>query len=184
MIELRRQLRQLRKSIDAPTRRKKGKKLLHQCQKSGLFRNARHIAIFTPNDGEIETKNTIDFLISKGCCVYLPILVGEKLKFAKMGKRYRKNKFGIDEPIFTPLLGAHRMDLILMPLVGFDKNKNRLGMGGGFYDKTLNFHLKRKNYRVPKLFGLAFDCQEVDLLESKPWDVPVDGIVTPTRYIK
>ena len=68
--------------------------------------------------------------------------------------------------------------------VGFDKNKNRLGMGGGFYDKTLSFHLKRKNYRVPKLFGLAFDCQEVDLLESKPWDVPVDGIVTPTRFIR
>ncbi len=143
-----------------------------------------HIAIFTPNDGEIDTKNTINFLIKQGRSVYLPILVGEKLKFAKMGRRYRKNKFGIDEPIFSPLLGANRMDLILMPLVGFDKNKNRLGMGGGFYDKTLSFHLKPSNYKVPKLFGLAFDCQEVDLLKSKPWDVPVDGILTPTRFIK
>ena len=57
-------------------------------------------------------------------------------------------------------------------------------MGGGFYDKTLSFKLKSKNYQVPKLFGLAFDCQEVDYLDSKPWDVPVDGIVTPTRFIK
>ena len=57
-------------------------------------------------------------------------------------------------------------------------------MGGGFYDKTLSFHSKRMNYRVPKLFGLAFDCQEVDHLDSKPWDVPVDGIVTPTRFLK
>jgi 5-formyltetrahydrofolate cyclo-ligase len=78
---------------------------------------------------------------------------------------------------------AKQMDLIFMPLVGFDKNKNRLGMGGGFYDKTLSFKLKSKNYQVPKLFGLAFDCQEVDYLDSKPWDVPVDGIVTPTRFI-
>ena len=67
---------------------------------------------------------------------------------------------------------------------GFDKNKNRLGMGGGFYDKTLSFKLKSKNYQAPKLFGLAFDCQEVDHLDSKPWDVPVDGIVTPTRFIE
>ena len=57
-----------------------------------------------------------------------------------MGKFFRKNRFGIEEPIFSPLLGAHRMDVILMPLVGFDKHKNRLGMGGGFYDKTLSFH--------------------------------------------
>jgi 5-formyltetrahydrofolate cyclo-ligase len=70
---------------------------------------------------------------------YLPILAGEKLKFAKMGRYFKKNRFGIEEPIFSPLLGAHRMDIILMPLVGFDKYKNRLGMGGGFYDKTLLF---------------------------------------------
>ena len=183
MKELRRQLRQRRKSIDNSTRKKEGKKILHQCQKNGLFRSAKHIAIFIPNDGEIETEDTIKFLKNNGCFVYLPILVGEKLKFAEMGEHFKKNRFGIDEPIFTPLLGSHQMDLILMPLVGFDKNKNRLGMGGGFYDKTLSFHSKRMNYNAPKLFGLAFDCQEVDHLDSKPWDVPLDGIVTPTRFL-
>ena len=101
-----------------------------------------------------------------------------------MGKKYRKNKFGIDEPIYSPYRGAHRMDIILMPLVGFDKHKNRLGMGGGFYDKTLSFHKQLKNFRVPKLFGLAFDSQEVDKLITQPWDVPLDGIITPTRFIK
>ena len=55
MIELRRQLRQLRKSIDEKTRKEDGKKILHQCNKNGLFENAKHIAIFIPNDGEIET---------------------------------------------------------------------------------------------------------------------------------
>ena len=76
------------------------------------------------------------------------------------------------------------MDLILMPLVGFDKNKNRLGMGGGFYDKTLIFQKNRSNYSVPKLFGLAFDCQEVEQLDKMPWDISVDGIITPTRFFK
>ena len=170
--------------MDQPTRKKLGRKLLYQCQKNAVFRNAKHIAIFLPNDGEIETTDTINFLLSQGYLVYLPKLAGEKLKFVKMGKFFRKNRFGIEEPIFTPLLGAHRMDVILMPLVGFDKHKNRLGMGGGFYDKTLSFHNKLKEFRVPKLFGLAFDSQEVDRLTSQPWDVKVDGIVTPSRFIK
>ena len=125
MKELRKELRHRRKSIDKPTRKKEGKKILHQCQKNGLFRSAKHIAIFTPNDGEIETHSTITFLTNNGYFVYLPILVGEKLKFAKMGNYFRKNRFGIDEPIYTPQLGANQMDLILMPLVGFDKNKNQ-----------------------------------------------------------
>ena len=184
MKELRKELRKIRQSIDSPSRKKLGRKLLYQCQKNAVFRNAKHIAIFLPNDGEIDTTDTINFLLSQGYIVYLPKLAGEKLKFVKMGKFFRKNRFGIEEPIFSPLLGAHRMDVILMPLVGFDKHKNRLGMGGGFYDKTLSFHNKLKEFRVPKLFGLAFDSQEVDQLTSQPWDVPVDGIVTPSRFIK
>ena len=132
MKELRRQLRESRQSINMPTRKREGKKILHQCQKNGLFRSAKHIAIFIPNDGEIETGNIINFLEKRGYCVYLPILSGEKLKFAKIGKYFRKNRFGINEPVCTPLMGANQMDLILIPLVGFDKYKNRLGMGGGF----------------------------------------------------
>ena len=184
MEELRKELRKIRRSIDQPSRKKFGRQLLYQCQKRAIFRNAKHIAIFIPNDGEIETADTIKFLLEQGYFVYLPILAGEKLKFAKMGKLFKKNRFGIEEPIFSPLQGAHRMDIILMPLVGFDKHKNRLGMGGGFYDKTLSFHNKIKKFRVPKLFGLAFDSQEVDRLTAQPWDVPVDGIVTPTRFIR
>jgi len=184
MKELRRKLRRLRKSLSRPVRHKKGKKLLYQCQKAGVFRSAKHIAIFTPNDGEVETKNIINFLTRQGHSVYFPILVGEKLKFAKVGQHFQKNRFGIDEPLFTPLIGAHAMNLILMPLVGFDKHKNRMGMGGGFYDKTLAFKTQQNKFNKPKLFALAFNCQEVDQLDAKPWDVPVDGIITPTRFIR
>jgi len=184
MQKLRRDLRKLRKSLSQPVRHKKGRKLLYQCQKARVFRNAQHIAIFTPNDGEVETNNIIKFLSHQGHCVYFPILVGEKLKFAKVGQHFRKNRFGIDEPLFTPLIGAHKMNLILMPLVGFDKHKNRMGMGGGFYDKTLAFKTKQGQFNKPKLFALAFDCQEVKQLDAQPWDVPVDGIITPTRFIR
>ena len=148
MIELRKQLRQLRKSIDKKTRKEDGKKILQQCQKNGLFENAKHIAIFIPNDGEIETKDTIKFLKNTGCFVYLPILVEEKLKFAEMGEHFRKNRFGIDEPIHTPIMGAKQMDLIFMPLVGFDKNKNRLGTGG---ISQFNYYLFSTHCIITKL---------------------------------
>ena len=184
MKELRKQLRLLRKSIDEKIRKEDGKKILQQCQKNKLFEGVKHIAIFIPNDGEIETEHTIKFLKDRGYFIYLPILVGEKLKFAEMGEHFRKNRFGIDEPMHAPEMDAEQIDLIFMPLVGFDKNKNRLGMGGGFYDKTLSFKLKSKSYHGPKLFGLAFDCQEVEYLDAQPWDVPVDGIVTPTRFLQ
>jgi len=92
MKELRKDLRKIRRSIDQPSRKKKGKQLLYQCQKNGIFRNAKHVAIFIPNDGEIETKDTINFLVHQGYSVYLPILVGEKLKFAKMGRYFKKNQ--------------------------------------------------------------------------------------------
>ena len=97
MKELRRQLRERRKSISNHSRKLKGKNILHQCQKYALFRNAKHVAIFTPNDGEVETENIINFLKNQGYSVYLPILAGEKLRFAKIGKYFRKNRFGINE---------------------------------------------------------------------------------------
>ena len=123
MKELRKELREIRRSIGQPSRKRYGKHLLHQCQKNAIFRNAKHVAIFIPNDGEIETRAIINFLVHQGYFVYLPILVGEKLKFAKLGKFSRKNRFGIEEPIFTPLLGAHRMILFLCLLLDLIKIK-------------------------------------------------------------
>ena len=90
MKELRKELRKNRRSIDQPSRKKFGRQILYQCQKRAVFRNAKHIAIFIPNDGEIETADTIKFLLRQGYFVYLPILAGEKLKFAKMGKLFKK----------------------------------------------------------------------------------------------
>ena len=67
-----------------------------------------------------------------------------------------------------------------MPLVAFDSKKNRLGMGGGFYDKTLTFK-RQTTSRTPKLYGLAFDCQLVEKLPTKPWDIALDKIITPNN---
>ncbi len=92
----------------------------------------------------------------------------------------RPNRFGIQEPQRRgrQLCPAHGLDLVLLPLVGFDTHCNRIGMGGGFYDRSFAFLLRRRYWRRPLLIGLAHECQRVDAIERQPWDVPLDAVVT------
>lgn len=181
MKALRQSLRQKRRKIDPFDRIKLAKKLLPQVQKIANFHPSQKIALFLPNDGEIDTKYIQKFLKKQGISVYLPILFGKSLKFAKIGKNFRKNQYGIPEPAFSQILSAKHLDIIFMPLVGFDANKNRIGMGGGYYDRTLAFKKRASRFSRPKLYGLAFDCQQVDKLDTQEWDVPLDAIITPSK---
>ena len=112
----------------------------------------------------------------------LTYMIGERLWFAPVtpDSRFVLNRFGIPEPLAPSrsLIDARQLDLILMPLVGFDQQGNRLGMGGGFYDRTLAFMHHRKAWHRPKLVGLAHALQQVDSLEPSSWDVPLDGVAT------
>ncbi|HAE70416.1 MAG TPA: 5-formyltetrahydrofolate cyclo-ligase [Gammaproteobacteria bacterium] len=184
MKTLRQSIRIQRRLISSSDREKFAKQLLSQIQKLANFQHGQKIALYLPNDGEIDTKYIQNFLKNRGFSIYLPILVGKSLKFAKVGKNFRKNRFGINEPISTQILNANQLNTLFMPLVGFDQFKNRIGMGGGFYDRTLSFKKRQQGYKNPKLYGLAFDCQEVAKLNTKPWDVPLDAVVTPTTIYR
>lgn len=120
--------------------------------------------------------------------VFLPVLRPDPqprlwfLPYAP-GDPLRANRLGIPEP-----RGGRRgavppwaLDLILVPLVGFDADCNRLGMGGGFYDRTLAFLHRRRHWHRPRLIGLAHECQRVNRLEPRPWDVPLDAVATERR---
>ncbi len=119
----------------------------------------------------------------KSC--YLPVLSRlfyDRLWFAPVTpfSTFSPNRFGIPEPVITPRswLRAQELDLILVPLVGFDLEGNRLGMGGGFYDRSLEFLHDRRGWIHPKLLGLAHELQKLEALVPSPWDVPLQGIAT------
>lgn len=182
MDTLRQQLRNQRNALSASERVQFAKQLLPQTQQIANFQAGQKIALYLTNDGEIDPIHIINFLKNKGISVYLPILDGKSLKFAEFSGKLQKNSFGIDEPVEAKGLNAEQLDIIFMPLVGFDNNKNRIGMGGGFYDRTLAFTKTQDSN--PKLYGLAFDCQQVDKIEAQSWDITLDAVITATTIYR
>ena len=118
----------------------------------------------------------------------LPVIVGENsLQFApwQAGAPVRANRYGIPEPEIDTahLLSAGAVDLVLVPLLGFDRAGNRLGMGAGYYDRTFAFLRDAPRPAQPVLVGIGYHFQEIDALTPQPWDVPLDFIATDRELI-
>ena len=146
-----------------------------------------HIAIYLVNDGELDTSLLINELWNLNHDVYLPIIHpfnGANLLFQRYEKNspMKANRYGILEPKLncSEICPLPALDYLLMPLVAFDKQGNRLGMGGGFYDRTLA-RLHEQNWQKPQLIGLAHECQKVEALPIESWDVPLKTIITPDK---
>ncbi|WP_458525179.1 5-formyltetrahydrofolate cyclo-ligase [Onishia taeanensis] len=191
--ELRRTLRRRRRALTPRQQRQAAKALCHRLRGLPELRRARRVALYLPNDGEIDPRPLIAWLERRGARVYLPVLAPlahNRLWFVRYhaGTPMVSNRFGIREP--DTRHGAHRarrlpawaLDLVLMPLVGFDDRAQRLGMGGGFYDRSFAF--ARQGGPRPRLIGLAHDCQRVPTLPVASWDVPLDAIASDARVLR
>jgi len=182
---LRHELRARRQELSAPEQTHAAHQLIAHLVATRLYRVCRRIAIYLPNDGEIDPVPLMARIWKTNKTCYLPILSRLRhdcLWFAPFTQDtpLAPNRFGILEPV-TPArtwVRAQELDLILMPLVGFDTHGNRLGMGGGFYDKSLAFLQHRRHWRKPHLIGLAHDFQRVKKIDAGAWDVPLQGVVT------
>ncbi|MES2204590.1 MAG: 5-formyltetrahydrofolate cyclo-ligase [Pseudomonadota bacterium] len=152
----------------------------------GTFRKSFNIAVYLAHDGEIDLQYLIEKLWQTECAVFLPVVHADTQQLCFV--RYRasttmkKNQYGIQEPEnMTEFILPEALDIVLMPLVAFDHNGARLGMGKGYYDKSFAFcrypHIK------PMLVGVAYQCQYCEMLPVDEWDVPLDGIMTEKKLI-
>ena len=109
------------------------------------------------------------------------------MQFAEItpGSHFKPNRFGIPEPVVdaTDLHSAEALDIILLPLVAYDLHGHRIGMGGGFYDRTLAFTRSCPYDQRPELIGLAHEFQYDDKIEPAPWDINLDSLATEKRMI-
>jgi 5-formyltetrahydrofolate cyclo-ligase len=186
---LRKELRARRNALNPTQQEAASAWSLRHLMKLPQFLRAQHIALYMAADGELNPQQIAQQLWKMDKHVYLPVLhptrEGE-LWFLEYTAEttLRPNRFGIPEPDHRKerKLPAKLLDVVLLPLVGFDRKGGRLGMGGGFYDRTFAFHKGKKT--KPYLLGLAHACQEVESLELADWDIPLFAIVTDQALIK
>lgn len=191
---------QQRQALRLLMRRQRAKLTPFQQQRSALLmcrrvfadpalQNAQHIALYCSFDGEIDTQPLCQQLWQQGKQLYLPTLdprrTGELLFLPYTREtQLQRNRFGILEPLH-PLENAcplTQLTVILLPVVAFDTECHRLGMGGGYYDRTLNAHLHTEQRQQPLvMIGLAHDCQQITSLPRACWDRRLNAVMTPNH---
>ncbi len=176
MNNLRKQLRQRRRQLNAEARQWASQLICQNIVQLSEWITARKIAGYQALPEEV---NLTACLSEFGKTIYLPKIEANRLQFRlwDSDNALIPNDLGILEPgTEQPKISPSELDLVLVPLVGFDRHGQRLGMGGGFYDRTFSFRIAKTT--APFLLGVAFECQCVTNLVPQPWDVKLDAIAT------
>lgn len=186
---LRAPLIQARKKLSTSEVSEKSKSIVKTIVESDYFKSSHNIAFYHAVNGEADPQALLSSVgKNQQKQFYLPVLskkLSQGLVFAPFSQKtiFKNNKFSIPEPVIESdkTRNANELDLIIVPLLGFDRKGNRLGMGGGYYDRSLSFRLNNKN--KPVLIGFAYKFQELDNITHEPWDVKLDFIATEDELI-
>lgn len=192
---LRRSLIQSRKAISIEMRTKKAQQLFNLVTRRSEFIQSQTLAAYFPYAGEMDVLPLLNHACLLGKRCYLPVLPAETpaekatLQFMPytVATMLIQNRYGIAEPQGVPneQIAPEQLDLVILPLVGFDTQGNRLGTGAGYYDRTFAFIKERKentHSKQPFLLGVGYELQKVESLPFDPWDIPLQGIATEDRY--
>lgn len=174
---LRSALRRRRQSLDLRARRRAAKALVRQFRRSRSLVSARRVAVYFSVASEIDTAPLIADLHRRGVRLHAPrILRDGRLRFVRLlGKRRRRGAKAIPTPLPGPACAPGKLQLLLIPLLGFDAHGNRLGQGGGCYDRSLAGLRQRSR---PLRIGLAYACQQTGTIPTEPHDCPLHGTLT------
>ena len=183
---IRQQIRQARRALTAAEQEAASEVIIQHVADAEHLAQAGKVALYLANDGELDPQPLIDWYWSQGTQVYLPVLhhfSPGHLLFLRYDPDTRliANRFGIPEPRLDLrlLLPKQELDIIYTPLVAFDATGNRIGMGGGFYDRTL---AAWRHGLGPRPVGLAHDCQQLPVIPTDSWDIPLPELITPDRH--
>jgi 5-formyltetrahydrofolate cyclo-ligase len=179
---LRKQMRARRRSLSVADYGHRSRLAAKAVAGLPMFRAGNRIALYLPFDRETDTAALIAAARRRGARVFVPVIVDRRharIRFYPLGAETRRGTFGITVPALLARPIAPRwLNLIVVPLVGVDAAGRRLGMGGGFYDRALEFRRRRRHWPGPHLVGLAFDCQRTDSSFAESWDVRLDSLAT------
>lgn len=184
---LRKKIRKIRRQFNRYTLQQAQQHTLFKVLQQPEIKHKHHIGIYLDAFGEIPTQALMFELFKRKKSVYLPLICNmtQQLKWQKISlqqwrsQRFALHRLGMKQAMHTRGKNITRLDTVIMPLVLFDLKGNRVGMGGGFYDRTLAYAPHN-----PKRIGLAHDFQAVShFLSIQPWDQALDMVITPTQTL-
>lgn len=180
---LRKQICQERAKLSTAFQQQAAIKVADAICHTELFKQSQHIAAYTPINSEIDPTQLMRYAWDQEKLCYLPVLDKNKqLLFClyEEGDPLINNRFDIPEPYITAekLIDPQDLDIVITPLVGFDVDGNRMGMGGGYYDRTFTFTKGAASEDKPCLIGIAYEFQNISKIDKEAGDVLLDMVVT------
>ncbi len=186
--QLRTALRQARRGIPAAERTRSARRIALLADRTQLLRPQWRIGLYRSLPEELDTAPLLALARRRGCRVYLPRIGAQpsarSMQFVRLSARLQCNRLGIPEPLGPALPSARALDIVFVPLVGFDRRGNRLGMGGGYYDRALAFTRARAAAERPLLVGLGYALQRLERIDRAAHDVPLDMVITERGVIR
>jgi 5-formyltetrahydrofolate cyclo-ligase len=177
-----------RRSVPAAERARAALSVARHVDRELHLRSHWRIAVYAALPEELDAAPLIALARRRGCRIYLPRIdrrrASRAMQFAEMRGPLRHNRLGIAEPQTGATLGARWLDVVFLPLVGFDERGLRLGTGGGYYDRAFAFRRWRSAWHVPRLVGLGYAFQQVERIAPAPHDVLLDAVVTDEGIIR
>ena len=184
--DLRRRLRFRRRQLPAGQRRLSEQRVARRLLTLPALRRARHVAVYLAVASELSTEPLIAALKLRRCRVYAPAVDHcRNMRFLPLdpSHRHRRDALGLRHPgALRGQRAPRQLDVVILPMVGFDMQGHRLGAGGGYYDR--NFAFRRHRRGRPALIGVAFEAQRVDQLPLEEWDLRLDAVVTERRLYR
>lgn len=186
--DLRKHLREQRTRLTPAERASAANGVAASLEQLPEFLVDRRVAGYWAVGGELPLIAAVARLNARGQQYCLPIVGDDRrLRFAplKPGAAVQPNRYGIPEPEHAPadLLAPQELDLVLLPLTAFDRSGRRLGMGGGYYDRSFAFLRDIVRPAQPLLVGIGYAFQEVATLPAQDWDIALDFIATEKELI-
>lgn len=163
-----------RRSMTEEERLVAGATISRRILRSRVFFAARSVACYLPMADEVDPREIIARGWRANKRIFCPVMEknGAMLfRELRPDSTLLRNKFGLWEPVDGEEIPPRRLDLVITPVVAFDRHCNRIGMGGGYFDRCFSFLRHRRSWIAPKLLGVAFACQEVAKISPNPWDI-------------
>jgi 5-formyltetrahydrofolate cyclo-ligase len=185
---MRKELRAKRRALPTAERIASAQRVADNVERWLHLRPSWRIALYASLPEELDATPLIELARARGCRLYLPRIdrhsLGRKMQFVEMNGRQRSNRLGIAEPEGSRTIGARWLDVVFLPLVGFDSHGVRLGTGGGYYDRAFAFRRWRTVWHTPQLVGLAYSFQQVEQIIPAAHDVLLDAVVTEKGVVR